>query len=226
MIVHQTDVRHDIRQEDGLPVVRYTLRERVMHWLAGFSYLYLLATGLALFSPLMYWLAVVLGGGPTVRFWHPWIGLVFCAAMVWMHAVWRDPMRATAADREWNRKVRLYIENRDQELPPVGRFNPGQKQFYWVMLFGTALLLISGLVMWFPEYVPFSIRWLRPVAVILHEIAALITIGAFIIHVYMGLFAVPGGLRAIVHGPVSRAWAKTHHRLWYNEMFGTPPEER
>jgi formate dehydrogenase subunit gamma len=202
-------------------MVRFTLRERVMHWLAGLSYLYLLASGLALFTPLLYWLAAVLGGGPTIRFWHPCVGLVFCAAMLWMHAIWRGEMRTADADREWNRKVKLYIENRDSQLPPVGRFNPGQKQFYWVMWFGMILLLLSGLVMWFPEWVPFGVRGLRPVAVIVHELGALVTIGAFIIHVYMGLFVVPGGFRAIVHGYVSRGWARTHHRLWYERITGS-----
>src|SRR5436190_22769971 len=102
MIVEQRDLRHDIRPEDGEPIVRYTLRERVMHWFAGLTYLYLLASGLALFSPHLYWIAAVLGSGPTIRFWHPWIGLMFAAAVVWMHWIWRDEMRSTAADREWN----------------------------------------------------------------------------------------------------------------------------
>jgi hypothetical protein len=44
----------------------------------------------------------VLGGGPTIRFRHPWVGLVFCAAMLWMHAIWRGEMRTTDADREWS----------------------------------------------------------------------------------------------------------------------------
>ena len=108
-------------------------------------------------------------------------------------------------------------------MPPIGRFNPGQKQFYCAMLFGTALLLITGVVMWFPEYVPRGLHGVLPVAIFLHEIGALVTIGAFIIHVYMGLFVVPGGFRAIVHGYVSRGWAKSHHRLWYNRISGPPP---
>jgi formate dehydrogenase subunit gamma len=226
MIVEEHDVLHDVRPEETQPILRYTLRERVMHWLTGFTYLYLMATGMALFTPHLYWLAAVFGGGPTIRFWHPWVGLVFTAAMIWMHAMWRGEMRTTPEDREWNRKVMAYIENRDEELPPIGRFNPGQKQFYWVMLFGTILLLLSGIVMWFPEYVPFGIRGVRPIAVMLHEIGALVTIGAFIIHVYMGLLVVPGGFRAIVHGYVSRGWAKTHHRLWYNRIVGSGSAER
>jgi formate dehydrogenase subunit gamma len=226
MIVERSDVGHDIQHEDGEPIMRYMLRERVMHWFAGLTYSYLLATGLALFSPHLYWIAAVLGGGPTIRLWHPWIGLLFTIAIVWMHGMWRNEMRTTEGDREWNRRVEAYIQNRDQEMPPVGRFNPGQKQFYWVMLFGMILLLATGIVMWFPEYVPRSVRELRSVAVVLHEIGALITIGAFIIHVYMGLFVAPGGFRAIVHGYVSRGWAKTHHRLWYDRIAGSRPGEQ
>ena len=211
---------------EGEPVLRYTLHERLCHWLAGLTYLYLLMSGLALYSPYLYWMAAVLGGGPTIRFWHPWVGLLFAVAVVWMHTIWRGEMRTTDADRAWNSNVMKYVENRDEELPPVGRFNPGQKQFYWAMFFGMVLLLMSGIVMWSPEVVPPGLRALRPLAVILHEIGALVTIGAFIIHVYMGLFVVPGGFRAIVHGYVSRGWARAHHRLWYERIANQPTADK
>src|SRR5437867_3260695 len=42
-------------------IVRYTFRERVMHWLAGFTYLYLLISGLAFFAPQLYLMAAILG---------------------------------------------------------------------------------------------------------------------------------------------------------------------
>jgi len=199
----------------GDRIVRYTLGERVMHWLAGFTYLYLLAGGLAFFAPQLYWLAAILGGGPAARFWHPCLGVVFTIVMTWMHSTWRSDMRITDADRQWTRAVRSYVENRDDDVPPSDRFNAGQKQFYWVMAGGTILLLLSGMVMWFPEYAP---RALRPAAVVIHEVAALVTIGAFIIHVYMGLLMVPGGFKAMVEGHVSPQFAKTHHRLWFNRM--------
>jgi len=67
--------------------------------------------------------------------------------------------------------------------------------------------------MWFPEYIPFGLRWIRPTAVLIRECAALVTIGAFVIHVYMSLFLVPGSLTAMMRGYVSAAWARTHHRL-------------
>src|SRR5262245_24876023 len=105
--------------DDRGPILRYTFRQRAMHWLAGVSYSYLLLTGLALFTPHLYWIAAVLGGGPTSRYWHPWIGLVFVVAMIWMHAVWSSDMRTTDADRAWNREIKKYVENRDDEMPPV-----------------------------------------------------------------------------------------------------------
>jgi formate dehydrogenase subunit gamma len=88
------------------------------------------------------------------------------------------------------------------------------------MFYGALLLLISGLVLWFPERVPVGARWIRSFAILLHESAALITIGAFIIHVYMGVFVVPGSVKAIVNGEVSADWARTHHRLWYDRITG------
>jgi formate dehydrogenase subunit gamma len=124
-------------------------------------------------------------------------------------------MHITDTDRRWLHEVKYYVENEDQRMPPAGRFNAGQKQFYWVMLFGAILLLLSGLVMWVPEYLPRGMNWFRQTSIFIHEIAALITIGAFIIHVYMGVFMVPGGLKAMIHGYVSPLWARTHHRLWF-----------
>ena len=39
--------------------------ERVMHWLNSITYLYCVATGLAFYTPHLFWLAVLLGGGPA-----------------------------------------------------------------------------------------------------------------------------------------------------------------
>jgi formate dehydrogenase subunit gamma len=53
-----------------------------------------------------------------------------------------------------------------------------------------------------------------------HVACALITIGAFIIHVYMGTAMVRGGFTSIIRGEVSPAWAQLHHRLWYRRVTG------
>lgn len=199
-------------------ILRYTLAERINHWISAASYVYCLMTGLAFWSPYLFWMALVLGGGPTSRFWHPWFGLVFTASVLWMFMTWRGDMVTTKADLAWKKVISKYIENDDQDLPPIGRFNYGQKTFFWVMFWGAILLLLSGIGLWFVEAIPWSLRWLRYLCVAVHVTAALVTIGAFIIHVYMGTAMVRGGFTSIIRGEVSAAWAKMHHRLWYEQV--------
>ena len=202
----------------GGKLLRYTLAERVNHWFAALTYIYCLITGLAFWSPYMYWMAAVVGGGPTARFWHPWFGVVFTVSVFWMYRMWDRDMRITDADRRWSQAMEHYIKNEDDKLPPEGRFNYGQKLFFWLMFYGVILLLISGIGLWFVESIPWSLRWLRYLSVTVHVVAALATIGGFIIHVYMGTAMVRGGFTSIIRGEVSTAWAKTHHRLWYEQV--------
>jgi formate dehydrogenase subunit gamma len=207
-------------------ILRYSFGERVMHWVAGLSYVYLLVTGLAFWSPYLFWLADFVGGGPTARFWHPWIGLLWFIAVFWMFTAWRDDMRTTDADREWAKHIGDYIRNEDENLPPIGRFNIGQKQFFWIMFYGGIALLLSGVALWLVNDIPWSLRWLRYAAVLVHVVAALVTIGAFIIHVYMGTAMVRGGFTSIIRGEVSGAWARMHHRLWYEQVRGSEAGKR
>jgi formate dehydrogenase subunit gamma len=204
----------------NLRILRYTVIERVMHWLAALVYGYVLLTGLAFYSPHLYWLATVLGGPATSRYWHPVAGVAFAGTLVWMLRAWYADMRITADDRRWGAAMDRYVRNEDEELPPIDRFNLGQKYFFWAMAAAGAVLLVSGAAMWFPELIPWSLRAIRSAAILLHVSAALVTIGAFIIHVYMGTAVVRGGFTSIIRGEVSPAWAKTHHRLWYSRVAG------
>ena len=210
----------------GGRIMRYTLAERVIHWIAGLTYVYQLLTGLAFYSPHLFWMAVLLGGGPTSRYWHPWIGLLFSAALFRMLRIWLGDMRISAPDRAWAKVMSHYVRNEDEDLPPIDRFNIGQKYFFWVMLYAGIVLLVTGVALWFPEAIPWSLRGLRYAAVLLHVSAALVSIGAFIIHVYMGTAMVRGGFTSIIRGEVSPAWAKMHHRLWYNRVTGEPAARR
>jgi formate dehydrogenase subunit gamma len=212
--------------EPGGNVLRYTLSERIHHWVGFFFYLYCLITGLAFWSPYMYWLATLVGGGPTARFWHPWFGLGFAGSMLWMYKMWWRDMQTTEADRRWKKQIKHYIENDDQNLPPEGRFNYGQKIYFWLMFYGVLFLLISGIGLWFVEDIPWSLHWLRYLAVTVHVVAALATIGGFIIHVYMSTAMVHGGFSSIIRGEVSTLWAKTHHRLWYEQVTGDRSDRR
>jgi formate dehydrogenase subunit gamma len=190
--------------------MKYTFNERVVHAIVAASFAYLMLTGLAFWTPALYWIATVLGGGFLVRAMHPWVGLIFAVAVAWMFVSWSGAMRITDADRLWRRSMWHYIRNEDDRMPAIERFNYGQKMLFWVMAAGALLLLISGLVLWAPHLVPGSLALVRQIAMLVHAAAALVTIGALIVHIYMGVIVVPGGL-AIVHGGARKPDGVVHH---------------
>lgn len=207
-------------------ILRYTFAERLNHWVAAASYLYLAATGLSFWSPWLFWIAAVLGGGQISRALHPWVGLIFACSVFYMYTLWAGQMRFTPVDREWWKSLQYYITNQDEKMPPAGRYNAGQKMLFWSFFWGAVVLLLTGLVLWFTEYLPWSLRWLRYLAVLLHPIAALVTIGNFLIHVYMGVFAERGAFGSVIRGDVSMAFAKRYHPGWYKEIVESADDNK
>jgi len=213
-------------------VLRYSFTERLVHWTAALSYMYLLLSGLAFWTPWMWWVAMMLGGGPVSRAVHPWMGLIFTFAVVYMYRIWLPDMRITPTDLEWKKTIRAYVRNEEEEMhpvqaargfdrfAPVDRFNLGQKYLFWLMFWSGITLLVTGLVLWFSDYLPWSLRSLRLLSVFLHPVAFLFTVGGFIIHVYMGTAVVRGGFSSVIRGEVSESWARYHHRLWLDRITG------
>jgi formate dehydrogenase subunit gamma len=202
-------------------VLRYSFHERLVHWLAAISYIYLMLTGLAFWSPWLFWIAALFGGATVSRELHPWAGLIFVVATLMMFEMWGRQMREAESDKEFWRAVPHYIRNEDEQVPSADRFNAGQKLLFWGFLWCGILLLLSGLILWFTQLVPWNLRYLRYFAVIVHPSAALLTIGLFIIHVYMGTAMERGAFGSVIRGDVSVAWAKRYHRVWYEHL---PPD--
>lgn len=201
---------------EGVEIQRYNLRERLIHWTVALSFLFLLLTGLALYSTRLYWLASLFGGGTNIRIWHPYAGAVFFLAVTIMTASWRRCLWMYPEDWEWLRYSWSYITHKEG-IPESGRFNGGQKALFWMLAFSGLALLLSGIVLWFPE----RFSWkLRLASILTHEVFSIVAMGCIIVHLYMGLFASPGSLRAMVEGKVTAAWAKTHHARWYRRVMG------
>jgi len=204
-------------------VLRYNFRERMIHWAAGISYVYLMLTGLAFWSPWLFWLAVVLGGGTVSRVLHPWVGLGFTFALILMYGMWAGHMHETAGDKAWWDAIRHYISNEDEKVPAAGRFNGGQKFLFWSFFWCGIVLLVSGVVLWFPQEFPEA---LRLAAIFLHPVAAMVTIGLFMLHVYMGTAYERGAFGSVIRGDVSREFAMRHHRTWFEEIVREAPPKR
>lgn len=198
-------------------IERFSFAERVSHWLSAACFLYAAFTGLALWSPKLFWLSGVFGGGETVRAWHPWAGLLFTLALGVIFRRWAAQMQLDEDDQVWLAKSHLYAQNIESGIPESGRFNAGQKMLFWMQSASAFFLLLSGVVIWFPEVMP---RALRLTALLLHPVCAAVSIGGIIVHVYMSTMAVPGALDAMVHGRVTPGWARSHHGKWFRQVAG------
>ena len=127
-------------------------------------------------------------------------------------------MHQTQLDQEFWGAIRYYIRNEDELVPSADRFNAGQKLLFWGFFWCGILLLLSGLILWFPHLVPWNLRYLRYFAVIVHPVCALLSIGLFIIHVYMGTAMERGAFGSVIRGDVSIGWAKRYHRIWFERL--------
>ncbi len=199
---------------------RYDANERLNHWIVAILFILLTASGLAFFHPAFWFLAVLLGGGTWARILHPFIGvLMFAFFFVMAMRYWNDN-KIQPYDREWGKRLSDVINNRDDNLPPIDKYNVGQKQLFWTMVVTMALLIVSGIMMWRPYFAgAFPIPLIR-IAAVVHMLSAFVLIVGIIVHVYAALFWVRGSLRAMTRGTVSRAWARHHHPLWYRRMTG------
>jgi formate dehydrogenase subunit gamma len=110
-------------------VPRYTLGERTNHWISALAFIYLLITGLAFWSPYLYWLATIVGGGPIARAWHPWVGLIFAVSLFWMFAAWRRDMRIDDSDRAWAKAMPDYIQSATTDCPRSAGSTTGRSFF-------------------------------------------------------------------------------------------------
>ena len=198
-------------------IERFSFAERASHWISALCFLYAAFTGLALWSPRLFWLSGVFGGGETVRAWHPWAGLFFTCALGVMFKRWAGQMQLDQDDQVWLAKSHLYAQNLEVDIPESGRFNAGQKMMFWLQSASAFFLLLSGVVIWFPEQAP---RALRVAAILLHPVCASVSLGGIIVHFYMRTLAVPGALDAMVHGKVTPGWARSHHGKWFREVTG------
>jgi formate dehydrogenase subunit gamma len=199
-------------------ILRYTTSDRTNHWLTAIAFVCAGLSGLAMFHPAVFWLSGLFGGGPWTRILHPYIGLFMVVAFVLLAVRFWSHNFLQPADWKWLRQIRDVVNNREDRLPEVGRYNAGQKLLYWVIVVCLAGLLLTGIVIWrayFSDY--FSIRVVR-LAALLHAFCAFVLITSIIVHIYSAIW-VKGSVHAMTRGTVTPGWAWKHHRAWFREMI-------
>ena len=198
---------------------RYEDRDRMNHWFIVVMFLMAGLSGLAFFHPALFFLSNLFGGGSWARILHPFMGVLmalgffFLAARLWRHNVVND------GDREWKKHMGRMLRGNKAGMPPVGKYNYGQKMVFWTMLVSLVLLLATGLIFWRPWFAPyFPIELLRAAALV-HSVSAVVLIVSTVVHVYAAIW-VQGTTRAMTRGTVTEDWAKMNHPLWHKEVTG------
>ena len=196
---------------------RYKASDRANHWFVAITFILLALSGLALFHPAFFFFSHLLGGGPWTRILHPFIGIAMFIGFVGMMMHFWNDNSITKNDRKWISQVGDVVNNREENLPPVGRYNAGQKYLFWTMVVCISLLLITGILIWQPYFAPYMPIIVLRLAVLIHAFAAFIIIAGIIVHIYAAIW-VKGSLRAMTRGTVTAAWARQHHLDWYREI--------
>ncbi len=204
-----------MRQPPGT-LIRYPVGTRLNHWITAACFVLLLLSGLAMFDPALFFLSSLFGSGQNTRALHPWFGVVLVVSFLvlfirfWRHNLWnRD-------DTKWVAAMKYLVVNEEERVPPVGRYNAGQKFVFWAMALLILVLFLSGLVIWDEYFLPYTTIEQKRFAILIHSLAAVGAIGVLILHVYAGIW-VRGSVRGMVRGYVTAGWAWRHHRKWLIE---------
>ncbi len=190
--------------------------EGLVHWMLAISCLVLCFTGLGIMFHSFNFIANMMGGLVVTKYVHNFTGLFFGVALflaikMWWHEAGVFTM---PEDMEWMKAAGGYLWHVD-EVPKVGKYNPGQKMFFLAVAIFGAIMVVTGVVMWFPVRFPTGlVRWLF----VLHVLGFAVIFPFFFVHLYLGTIGSPGSAPAMFTGWVTRAWLKKQHPKWLKEM--------
>ena len=190
------------RKTGGQP--RLNRSERVQHLFLLVSFIVLVITGFALKFPHSFWAAPFVDWehGHPVRGWiHRIAGVVLIGASVY-HVVylsmkksgrrWLKDMIPDLRDAKEAVQTVEFNLGKGESLPRYRRFNYAEKAEYWALVWGTAVMAVTGVLLWLNDWIlahlphPASILAIST-AVHFYE-AILATLAILIWHFYAVIF--------------------------------------
>lgn len=204
-------------------LVRFTLHQRVQHWLLVICFTILVLTGFPIkFADRNWaeWLINTFGGLSVARFLHHWVGVILIAGgayhmlyvaiyairqkrrtgLSWFMVVYNLPMTVNLNDIKALIQQLKFLLWRSDQRPEGPRFSLKEKFEYFGVFWGSALLGLTGLLMWAnswtSQYLPGRTLTIANLLHTFEAYLALLHVG--IIHM-IGVFFAPGVF------PMSRA---------------------
>ena len=190
--------------------------ERIIHWGLAISCIVLIISGLGMMYHSFNFLSIPVGGLKNLKYVHNFTGLIFIVSLLFSILMWwkEAGIFKFPEDVEWIKVAGGYLWHVDN-VPEVGKYNPGQKAFFLAVALCGAMMSVSGFIMWFPLSLP--VVWVRTMY-FLHALGFFIIFPFFLVHLYLGTIGSPGSASAMFSGWVTRAWAKKQHPKWLKEM--------
>ena len=206
---------------DGEKIYVFTVFQRFVHLLAVISFLMLVPTGL------MIVFGKYLGGGAIVelaRHVHGIATIIFLISVIPMFLSWALEMLPTVDDIKWMFILGGYLSKKVREIP-AGKFNAGQKMWFWTATLGGVVMIATGAAMYLQDF-DFGIASslglsqidLLRIAAIIHNILAMFIIAFFFTHAYMSLFAIKGAIYSMINGYKEEDEVKYLHSSFYKKL--------
>jgi formate dehydrogenase subunit gamma len=198
-------------------IVRHRRASRLIHWSVAFTFFLCVVTGMPIWTPIFRWMAALVGGLEIARVIHPYAGVLFFLVSVLQFFHWLGDMHFRSDETGWWRpsKMMAYMRYEDDPAVEGGKYNPGQKMFFYAVCLGALALLVTGIPMWFPLQFP---KIVVEISILLHDITFIFFIVGIVTHIYLGTAAEPGTFRSMTRGTVTRPWARLHHPGWFRDM--------
>ncbi len=214
----------------GRVIERFTYFERAAHWSNAVAFVILAISGIVMAFGQFFLLPVL---GHTLFGWltyalktaHNFAGPLFAVSLLIVFITFLRDNFPGRGDLDWLRKGGGLFGGHE---PPSGRFNAGEKLIFWGGVFLLGIFIVSsGLVL--DKVLP-GLAYLRgdmQIAHMVHSVAAVLMIAAFLGHIYIGTIGMRGAYSAMKTGYVDEGWAAEHHRYWYEDIkAGKIPAER
>jgi formate dehydrogenase gamma subunit len=182
-----------------LTVLRMSLSQRMQHVILAVSFIALAVTGFALKFPDS-WIAKAIGSSEMFRRWsHRIAGVVLLVAGAY-HIIYlirtregrqlvKDflPVKKDLKDVTDNAK---YLTGLSPTKAKIGRFGYAEKMEYWAVVWGTIIMGVTGLMIWFKmDVTKFLPRWAVDVATTIHYYEAILACLAIVVwHFYHVIF--------------------------------------
>jgi formate dehydrogenase subunit gamma len=203
----------------GRMIERFSVAERWTHWILAISFCVLGVSGLIILFGKHVLLPIF---GYTLFAWltalsknlHNFVAPLFMVSLVVFILMYLRDNLPERGDANWLANGWKFFLGKHL---PSGRFNAGEKVWFWVGVVVLCLLVsASGVILLFPNFE--QLRATMQQANIVHVIAALLVIALALGHIYMGTIGVEGAYRNMRDGVTDETWAKEHHEYWYNDV--------